>query len=626
MLEITDDEKKGIESLIQKDQIAFPSNEELLETQEIFKMASTQLNEKNKRAFKFKENGIHFLKNYCLCDVSVHERRREDELFLNNPIISYNVRRGLTFLIEKKFFQKMLGKEANINYKIINYSLPKAKIPEKKGDVGEEKKNPQISSIKEINSKHDVEVMQAFSMEVLIEEQKMIKKTYATQVRQQMTTQSKGTKKERRKQQKREREAHLEVEKTIALEESKLKENENEQNAPSLTRNQRKRKAKKQKKREQAIELEKKKRIELELIPKEKRISKLEKVMGGTNEEKEKKNKENIEDTSMAEKMEVKEEEKSDNFKAQADEKEAAEDCIIIEKTSKPKIEITVEKEEEVKMSEGNEGSDREELEEKKEAQVELREMNEIEEMKENAEGSIEGRKSSEKEDDGTKQIKDGNTLPFAEPTESSIESNIGWQETTTPFDHTMEEEKEECTNRPLVSEDVEALNKPNPSNQSLQIQTLLHHNKQLPTQQQERQPTNIHQSYVNAARLIKIQKPQRTLIQHQENLPISVARKGLCKFFDLTPDFIRKSKDNFPLYNTQANYILCPLINALHEGHQIQVYYSRKANGENVQVSYLSQFDAFVVSSKNVSILITEKESTSSHHQFLINQGYALF
>ena len=46
-----------------------------------------------------------------------------------------------------------------------------------------------------------------------------------------------------------------------------------------------------------------------------------------------------------------------------------------------------------------------------------------------------------------------------------------------------------------------------------------------------------------------------------------------------------------------------------------MEVFKTLKANGENAQVSYSAEFDLWVVASKNVGIVIRNKEDLAKHH-----------
>jgi hypothetical protein len=72
------------------------------------------------------------------------------------------------------------------------------------------------------------------------------------------------------------------------------------------------------------------------------------------------------------------------------------------------------------------------------------------------------------------------------------------------------------------------------------------------------------------------------------------MGRRGLMKFFDLRLPFVSKEERNeLSVKNykedlhQEKNYILAPILKAIAEGSEVQVFKTLKANGENVQVSY---------------------------------------
>lgn len=92
------------------------------------------------------------------------------------------------------------------------------------------------------------------------------------------------------------------------------------------------------------------------------------------------------------------------------------------------------------------------------------------------------------------------------------------------------------------------------------------------------------------------------------------IARKGLNKFFDIKYDFISKEgryNDNDLSFVEQdmKNYILAGAKRALLEGHKIEIVKTLKANGENCQISWSPEADAWVVASKNVALLARDEE-----------------
>jgi hypothetical protein len=94
------------------------------------------------------------------------------------------------------------------------------------------------------------------------------------------------------------------------------------------------------------------------------------------------------------------------------------------------------------------------------------------------------------------------------------------------------------------------------------------------------------------------------------------VGRRGLMKFFDLRLPFISREERNCLNIKNYAedlhqekNYILGPVLKAIAQGSEVQVYKTLKANGENVQVSYSKEIGAWVIASKNVGLLARTRE-----------------
>eukprot|EP01022_Parablepharisma_sp_SALTPOND_P006911 TRINITY_DN127_c0_g1_i1.p1 TRINITY_DN127_c0_g1~~TRINITY_DN127_c0_g1_i1.p1 ORF type:complete len:483 (-),score=52.86 TRINITY_DN127_c0_g1_i1:2247-3695(-) len=86
------------------------------------------------------------------------------------------------------------------------------------------------------------------------------------------------------------------------------------------------------------------------------------------------------------------------------------------------------------------------------------------------------------------------------------------------------------------------------------------------------------------------------------------IARKGLQKFFDVTPHYLEEPF-KLPNNDNKANYIFWPLEKQLQEGAKIEICATRKANGENAQVSYLPSLGMWCIGSKNVSICIRDEK-----------------
>mmetsp|Transcript_11344 Transcript_11344/g.9751 ORF Transcript_11344/g.9751 Transcript_11344/m.9751 type:complete len:232 (-) Transcript_11344:2001-2696(-) len=101
----------------------------------------------------------------------------------------------------------------------------------------------------------------------------------------------------------------------------------------------------------------------------------------------------------------------------------------------------------------------------------------------------------------------------------------------------------------------------------------------------------------------------------------VQICRKGLEKFFDLKREFIaildgeadtklNLSKDDKKLMGV----ILDEPKEILQKGGKVSVYKTEKANGENAQVSYNPDYDAWIVASKNVSILVRKREDIADY------------
>lgn len=55
-------------------------------------------------------------------------------------------------------------------------------------------------------------------------------------------------------------------------------------------------------------------------------------------------------------------------------------------------------------------------------------------------------------------------------------------------------------------------------------------------------------------------------------------------------------------------NYILAGPLKAILDGHQVEVVKTLKANGENVQVSWNEDVEAWVICSKNVGLIAQKR------------------
>eukprot|EP01022_Parablepharisma_sp_SALTPOND_P030325 TRINITY_DN75_c0_g3_i1.p2 TRINITY_DN75_c0_g3~~TRINITY_DN75_c0_g3_i1.p2 ORF type:complete len:593 (-),score=97.08 TRINITY_DN75_c0_g3_i1:6164-7942(-) len=86
------------------------------------------------------------------------------------------------------------------------------------------------------------------------------------------------------------------------------------------------------------------------------------------------------------------------------------------------------------------------------------------------------------------------------------------------------------------------------------------------------------------------------------------VSRKGLQKFFDIDVRCFEKGFD-LPQRDNKINYLLGPVQQHFYEGNEIEVFATRKANGENAQVAYIPLLDLWCIGSKNVSLCARSSE-----------------
>lgn len=87
------------------------------------------------------------------------------------------------------------------------------------------------------------------------------------------------------------------------------------------------------------------------------------------------------------------------------------------------------------------------------------------------------------------------------------------------------------------------------------------------------------------------------------------IARKGINKFFDIKYEYVSKEKryreDILSEYETDVkNIILAGAKKAMLEGHKVEVVKTLKANGENCQISWNPDADAWIIASKNVALI----------------------
>ena len=105
-----------------------------------------------------------------------------------------------------------------------------------------------------------------------------------------------------------------------------------------------------------------------------------------------------------------------------------------------------------------------------------------------------------------------------------------------------------------------------------------------------------------------------------EDNKGITILRKGLEKFFDLRSAYIKMiggesveeklSGDDEKLFHV----IFDGVFETLDIGGTVTIYKTEKANGENAQIGYNEDYDAWVVASKNVSMLVRSKQDIDDY------------
>ena len=88
------------------------------------------------------------------------------------------------------------------------------------------------------------------------------------------------------------------------------------------------------------------------------------------------------------------------------------------------------------------------------------------------------------------------------------------------------------------------------------------------------------------------------------------MGRKGLPKFFDMRVEYIDPATrhDTSQLKMEERNHKNLQLagpLKAILDGHKVEIIKTVKANGENAQVSWNPDVNAWVICSKNVNILV---------------------
>ena len=104
-----------------------------------------------------------------------------------------------------------------------------------------------------------------------------------------------------------------------------------------------------------------------------------------------------------------------------------------------------------------------------------------------------------------------------------------------------------------------------------------------------------------------------------EDSKGISILRRGLEKFFDLKAEYLEYLEGTFQgkFYKDDEklfHVIFDEVEETLRSGGKVTVYKTEKANGENAQVGYNAKYDAWVIASKNVSILVRNKNEIEEY------------
>ena len=107
--------------------------------------------------------------------------------------------------------------------------------------------------------------------------------------------------------------------------------------------------------------------------------------------------------------------------------------------------------------------------------------------------------------------------------------------------------------------------------------------------------------------------------------LSTHILRKGMKKFVDLPFNFFTLSpntnKCRLNLQNQSIEtentlkYIFYPVIRALNQHYLVEIIKLMKANGENAQISYTNELHSWVIASKNVCILATNRNDIETYY-----------
>lgn len=94
------------------------------------------------------------------------------------------------------------------------------------------------------------------------------------------------------------------------------------------------------------------------------------------------------------------------------------------------------------------------------------------------------------------------------------------------------------------------------------------------------------------------------------------ILRKGMRKFCDLQLKFVTLKDESYKRLDIcdsnerkTRRIIFSPVMKAFRSGSSIKIYKMVKVNGENAQISFCSEFDSWIICSKNVAMLVKSQQ-----------------